>query len=248
MTRIAVVVSSAIRSGLAEAIAAEEAPRRDYFELRDRLGAELMSPPDKPGRLYAALRKVGGNALAMACAAWARRKDYDVIITDQEYTGLLLALLFKVTRTRRGHVMIAHYLTPAKKQVFFRVLKAQSHIDRTICYSTAQEKLARNVLGLRDDQVSLVLHPADHAFWKPAASESEREADDEMLRQVGLDLPAEAPVVCSAGLEFRDYPTLMKVVGAHGRAPPHLPPRGSLRTYGPGTYTGSGRVPQPRAI
>ena len=27
-----------------------------------------------------------------------------------------------------------------------------------------------------------------------------------------LDLPAEAPVVCSAGLEFRDYPTLVKAV------------------------------------
>src|SRR5205085_5917007 len=114
--------------------------------------------------------------------------------------------------TRRGHVMISHYLTPAKKQVFFRVLRAQSHIDRTICYSTAQEKLARNKLGLRDGQVSLVLHPADSAFWKPAASESEREADNEMLREVGLDLPSGAQVVCSAGLEFRDYPTLMNSV------------------------------------
>src|SRR5438105_3652251 len=195
MTRIVVLVSSPIKGGLAEAIAAGEAPRRDYFELRDMLGAELMSPPERLGRLYGALRKVGGNALAMACTAWARRKDYDVIITDQEYTGLLLALLFKVTRTRQGHVMISHYLTPAKKQVFFRVLKAQSHIDRTICYSTAQERLARNTLGLRDSQVSLVLHPADSAFWKPAASDSEREADNEMLRQVGLDLSSGAQVV-----------------------------------------------------
>ncbi len=225
MTRIAVLVSSPIRGGLAEAIAAGEAPRRDYFELRDMLGGELMSPPDKPGRLYTALRKVGGNAFAMAWTGWARRKEYDVIVADQEYTGLLLALIFKLTRTRRGHVMISHYLSPLKKQVFFRVLKAQSHIDRTICYSTAQEKLARTKLGLHDDQVSLVLHPADNAFWKPAASSSERETDNEMLRQVGLDLPDGTPVVCSAGLEFRDYPTLMKAVvgvggvGAHGRVP-----------------------------
>src|SRR5437868_567720 len=177
MTHYAVLVSSPPRSGLAEAIAAGEAPRRDYFDMRDMLGAELMLPPERPGRVHSVLHKVGGNALAMAWTAWSRRRDYDVIITDQEYAGLLLALLYKFTRTRRGHVMISHYLTPAKKQVFFRLLKVQSHIDRTICYSTAQEKLAHNTLGLRDSQVSLVLHPADSAFWKPAASDSEREAD-----------------------------------------------------------------------
>jgi glycosyltransferase involved in cell wall biosynthesis len=216
MTRFAVLVSSPPRVGLAEAIAAGEAPRRDYFDMRDMLGAELMMPPERPGRVFSTLRKVGGNALAMAWTAWSQRKSYDVIVTDQEYAGLLLALLFKVTRTRRGHVMISHYLTPAKKQVFFRLLKVQSHIDRTICYSTAQEKLARTRLGLRADQVALVLHPADSKFWRPAASDDEKRADEEMLRGVGLEIPADAPVVCSAGLEFRDYPTLM---GAASKLP-----------------------------
>ncbi len=210
MARFAVVVSSPIRAGLAEAIAASEAPKRDYFELRDRLEAELMAPPETPGTAYTRLRKVGGNALAMAWTAWSRRGSYDVVVTDQEYTGLLLAMLSKLTRTKRGHVMISHYLTPAKKQIFFRFFRAQSHIDRTICYSSAQEKLALNTLKLRRDEVSMVLHPADSAFWKPAASEAERESDARMLRGVGLDLPAETPLVCSAGLEFRDYPTLMK--------------------------------------
>ena len=210
MTRFAVVVSSPIRAGLADAIAAGDAPKRDYFELRDRLNAELMAPPETPGLAYSRLRKVGGNALAMAWTAWSRRGSYDVIVTDQEYTGLLLAMLSKLTRTKRGHVMISHYLTPAKKQVFFRLFRAQSHIDRTICYSSAQEKLALNTLKLRRDEVSMVLHPADSAFWKPAASTTEREADARMLREAGLDLPPETPLVCSAGLEFRDYPTLMQ--------------------------------------
>src|SRR5213593_4065625 len=105
MTRFAVLVSSPPRSGLVDAIAAGEAPRCDYFDLRDMLGAELMLPPERPGRVYSALRKLGGHSLAMAWTAWTRRRRYDVIITDQEHTGLLLALLFKVTRTRRGHLM-----------------------------------------------------------------------------------------------------------------------------------------------
>src|ERR1051325_3869432 len=98
MTRTAIIVSSPNKSRRAGASAGGDAPGRDYFELRDRRGAELMSPPEKPGRLYTALRKVGGNALAMAWTAWARRKEYDLVITDQEYTGLLLALFFKATR------------------------------------------------------------------------------------------------------------------------------------------------------
>lgn len=210
MTRTTVLVSTPIKPDLAASIQAGEAPRRDYFELRDMLGAELMSPPDKPGRFYSLLRKLGGNAGAMAVTAWLRRDSYDVILTDQETVGLALAMLFKLTRVRRGHVMITHYLTPFKKQIFYRWFRAQTHIDRTICYSTAQERLARKELGLRSDQVALVLHPADSEFWSPSASEEEREADRQLLKDAGIDLPDDAPVICSAGREFRDYPTLIE--------------------------------------
>ena len=42
----------------------------------------------------------------------------------------------------------------------------QTHIARTICYSTAQQALALGPLGLRSGQVSVVLHPADSAFFR----------------------------------------------------------------------------------
>src|SRR5205823_4067892 len=107
-----------------------------------------------------------------------------------------------------------------KKQVFFRNLRAQNQIDRTICYSTAQENVAREKLGLRPDQVSLVLHPADSHFWRPVQSYEEHKTDVEMLREALHALPPETPVICSAGLEFRDYPTLIEAAkhlehGAH---------------------------------
>jgi len=212
MTLTAILVSTPIRPNLAEAIAAGDAPRRDYFELRDMLEAELMSPASLTGRFCDLLRKLGGNAVATAWAAWTRRDEYDTILTDQEAAGLVLALLFKLTRTRRGHVMISHYLTPMKKQILFRLLRLQTHIDVTICYSSAQERIAREKLHLRPDQVSLVLHPADNRFWRPADSRQEAQADRELLHQAGVHLPEHAQVVCSAGLEFRDYPTLMEAV------------------------------------
>jgi glycosyltransferase involved in cell wall biosynthesis len=212
MADVIVLVSTPIKGNLAEAIASGEAPRRDYFELRDMLNADLISPPPLSGLLYSILRKLGGNALAMAGVAWAQRGDYEVILTDQEAAGLVLALLFKLTRTRRGHIMISHYLTPAKKQILYRLLRPQTHIDVTICYSSAQEHVARDKLHLKPDQVSLVLHPADSRFWRPAAGPEEAQDDRELLRQAGVYLPEHAQVVCSAGLEFRDYPTLIKAV------------------------------------
>jgi glycosyltransferase involved in cell wall biosynthesis len=220
MTRTAILVSSPVRKELAALIAAGEAPRRDYLELRNMLGGELLYPPEQAGPVYRLLHRVGGNALAMAWYAWTRRGSYDSILTDQEGTGLLLAMLFKVTRTRRGHVMISHYLTPSKKQIFYKYLRAQSHIDVTVCYSTAQEKVAREQLGLGPGEASMVLHPADGNFWRPASSSEETQADEALLREAGLDLPGGTPLVCSAGLEFRDYPTLIEAArqlkgGAH---------------------------------
>src|SRR5690242_8823820 len=115
MQRTAILISTPMKPGLAEAIAAGEAPRRDYLELQADLRAELLAPPGNPGLVYRVLRRAGGNSLAMGVKAWAKRADYDVIVTDQETVGIILALLYKLTRTRRGHVMITHYLTPAKK-------------------------------------------------------------------------------------------------------------------------------------
>ena len=212
--RTLVLVSTPLKPGLAAAIAAGEAPRRDYYELERMLDATLLAPPAQPGRLYRLAQRLGGHGLAMALHAWWRRGRYDVVLTDQEAVALPLALLFKFTATRRGHVAITHYLTPAKKRPFFRVLHVQTHIDRTICYSSAQEQVAREKLGLGPEQVALVLHPADSVFWRPAATPAESAQDAALLQEAGLAFPSGTPLVASAGLEYRDYPTLLAAVPA----------------------------------
>jgi glycosyltransferase involved in cell wall biosynthesis len=161
---------------------------------------------------------VGGDALAMAVVAWTRRSDFDLILSDQEGSGLLLAMMLKMTHSKMSHVMISHYLTPAKKQIAYRTFGAQSHIDCTVCYSTAQEKLGKERLGLTREQVRKILHPADSAFWRPASSHQETLEDDEILSKAGLILPLDARVICSAGLEFRDYPTLIKAAASLPRS------------------------------
>ncbi len=122
--------------------------------------------------------------------AFQRRRDYDVILTDGEHIGIPLALLLKVVRHPIPHVTIGHRLSASKKRPFFRWLRVQSHISRIALHSKRQYALAVDELGLSPDKLALLPYQADTDFWKPLPVAEER-------------------LICSAGLEFRDYPTLV---------------------------------------
>src|ERR1700682_1274164 len=142
-----------------EPIGAEELPRRDYLELRDRLAA-VMIQLDRPGRLSARLvwRALGRQA-AHAWEAYLRRSEYDVVHTLSEDVGLTLEVLFRITGTRRRHIMVAHHLSPLKKRLLVRVFGLAARIDRLIVYSSPQKRVAVERLGFPSDRVELVLHP-----------------------------------------------------------------------------------------
>ena len=168
-----------------EDVAAGTEPRRDWLELADALGAQLIEGGE-------AGRSGAIPGMSAAWRAFARRDEYDVIVTDSERTGLPLALLFKLTRTRRGHVMIAHWLRPMRKRLLLRLLGGKSAVDRVVVYGSSQERFALEDLGLPRAKVELVLHAADAEFWRPIG---------------------QAPSgICSAGLERRDYGTLIEAV------------------------------------
>jgi glycosyltransferase involved in cell wall biosynthesis len=136
---------------------------------------------------------VAGKAIAQAVLAFARRGSYDVILTDGEHIGIPLAMLLKLVGDRTAHVTIGHRISASKKRPFFRWLRVQSHISRIALHSRRQYELAIDELGLSSDKLALLPYQADTAFWTPQ------------------DVPEER-MICSAGLEFRDYPTLVKAV------------------------------------
>ena len=194
MSRIALLVSIPIEEGLQEDIACGRSPRKDYFALAEELNADIIQHERVISRLsHTASKTALGSSLAQAWYAFQRRHDYDLILTDSEHVGLLLASLFKLSRTRKAHVMIAHHLSPLKKAFFLRVLRVHSHIDKIICYGSAQRDIAINKLKIPSHKVELVLHPTDQNFWHPLPRQQDR-------------------IISSAGLELRDYPTLMKAV------------------------------------
>jgi glycosyltransferase involved in cell wall biosynthesis len=170
-------------------------PRRDFLALAHGLGADMLDRPAARSHwLGGMVAKLFGIAAAQAVVAFTKRARYDAILTDGEHIGIPLALLLKLVGSRTPHVTIGHRITASKKRGFFKWLRVQSHVSRIALHSQRQYDLAIDELGLTSDKLALIPYQADTQFWKPQAD------------------VAEERLICSAGLEFRDYPTLVQAV------------------------------------
>jgi glycosyltransferase involved in cell wall biosynthesis len=169
-------------------------PRKDYHVLADVLGADTIDRSRvQCSPVLRVLARWIGMAPAQAWLAFRARAKYDVILTDGEHIGIPLALLLKLSRSKVRHVTIGHRITAPKKRPFFRWMKVHSHIHRIALHSRRQHALATEMLGIPEDRLALVPYQVDTTFWRPEAIPEER-------------------LICSAGLEFRDYPTLLRAV------------------------------------
>jgi glycosyltransferase involved in cell wall biosynthesis len=198
--RVLVTVSGRIPDEVREQVRTGRRPRVDYLELADRLGADLLDHDAALasfGRLGSLLRRlIGGNGV-LAVATALRQHRYDVVLTDGEQIGLPLAVLTGrlPRRWRARHAMIVHIISVPKKEQLVRWLRLQRRIDRWIAYADAQVRHLRD-LGVPAAAIDLTPFMVDADFFAPA-----------------VDAPAtERPVISSAGLERRDYPTLLAAV------------------------------------
>jgi len=192
--RVLLVINATLDPARERQIAAGAYPRKDYYELRDALGAASLDLTALDERRWTRLvRRVVGPALAQALLAWSLSRDYDAVFADQESTGFALAALYKLSRRRPRLTMIGHLLSPRGKQALFRGLRLRETIDAVVVHSSLQARLAVGALGLRPAQVELVPYQADERFWAPR------------------DAPV-ARRICSAGLEYRDYDTMIRAV------------------------------------
>jgi len=171
-------------------------PRLDVFQLADALGADVIDyqnvdrarRPDV--KLAARTGKMAARSAALALLGFAERKRYDAFFTSGEDIGLPLAALLKTTASNCSHTMIAHTLHPKKKQIFFRVGRVASNIDRMLVYSTSEERLATTTLGVPASKVQRIAYYADENFFHPDGSTPEPD------------------LICAAGQLHRDYDTL----------------------------------------
>jgi glycosyltransferase involved in cell wall biosynthesis len=196
---VLLTVSGTIPDDLDEQVARGVRPRADYEVLREAFDADLLDRVralSLSGRLGGLLERVGGIGLLLAWVCFRQRSRYHVIVTDGEQVGLPLSALCRLFG-RRGarHMMIVHVLSVPKKARLMAALRLTAMIDRFIVYCTPQRDHLIDRLNARPDQVVLTPFMVDPDFFAPGAVE-----------------PHRRPMICSAGLERRDYQTLMRAV------------------------------------
>lgn len=192
--RRCLVISASPDPELPTRIAAGAAPRKDYLLLAAATDGTILYRDAVRSRVLSRLAsRLVGVSVGQAILAFLRRREYDSIFTDAENIGLPLALLFKLARVRRRHVMIAHLPSTRWKRWCFRLLRLHSHIDVIIVHASRQRWILEQLLGVPAAQIALLPYGVDTTFWRSAPA-------------------PERQLVCSAGLEFRDYPTLIEAV------------------------------------
>jgi len=178
-------------------IGRQREPRLDIFQLASELDAQVIdfqaveSSRDPVVKLVA---RTAGKSAAVALLGFRERSKFDAFFTTGEDIGLPLALLLKLSGARCSHTMIAHTLLPAKKQAFFKLAKVGSAVDRVLVYSTSEERLAVDVLGMPASAVQRIYYHADQEFFRP---------DGRAL---------EPDLICAAGQLLRDYDCLVDAV------------------------------------
>jgi len=197
------LIPSFVKTDIQSEVAADRHPAMDYYALASAINllhggtAEILdyASVDRETSLIVRLaRHLGGRDAALAMMAFHRRKEFSVIFSNGENVGIPLALLLGVLPRRVGHITIGHRLSTGKKQIFFRFFKAQRRIDRIFVYARSQYVWAVDRLHISPEKLSLIPFHADDRFYRP------------------LSTPANPDQICSAGLEWRDYPTLISAV------------------------------------
>jgi glycosyltransferase involved in cell wall biosynthesis len=167
--------------------------------LEDALSAEVLDERylfEKAPLLRRWLYKIIPVGLAQILEALFLHKKFDVILTQSERVGLPLALLMKYLRIKTPHALIVSRITsmdPKKsRQKKWMLKQAKSAISRFLIWSSEQRRIAIEELDVDPDKIILVKRGTDQKFWKP--------------------MPAETDMICSVGMEMRDYPTLVEAL------------------------------------
>ncbi len=217
--RTLLLIEANVDPALHAEIAADRYPRKDYFELARTLQADILDwAAIEESRVSRLLARFVGKSLAQAWLAFRQRQRYDVLYSDSERLGIPLALLLKLARAHTPHIMLTHYLSSPKKRFWFRRARIQSHTSAILCHSTEQRRLLVEDLRVPEQKIVLLPYQADQHFWRPMTAEEARRKLEEGQGAGKLPTPqaaastANAPIICSVGLEFRDYPTLVEAV------------------------------------
>jgi glycosyltransferase involved in cell wall biosynthesis len=209
MNDVLLTVSGNIDPNIEAQIAQAKRPVADYIAMAQAFDADIIDyqkARQDAGLFGKLLERIGGANLLLAWRCFRMRRKYRVLFTDGEQVGIPLALLLKFLGFghRARHLMIAHILSVPKKTIFFDWLGLAKYIDIFFVYATWQKKFIESRWKVPGERVVFTPFMVDAQFFSPDACVKGGTQTQLSTRKTA--------VICSAGLEFRDYPTLLAAV------------------------------------
>lgn len=201
--KVTMLVPSYRKVGIQDSVSCDAHPDMDYDALERSLVsnnkadvtfvdfAALDACRDLRVRL---VTKIAGRDAGLAALGFFHHSHgVDCIFSNSESISMPLSLMFRMSTAKRpGHVVICHRLSTGKKKLFFRALQVYKEMDRLFVYADIQRQHGIDVLGIPADKLTHIHFHADTDFYRP--DPKRRVLDNQ---------------ICAAGLEWRDYPTLI---------------------------------------
>ncbi len=193
--KVLLLIPSVAKTGVEGEVERNVHPTMDYYALQAATNGTIADYSTIEGcsHFLVALARRAGKDAALAAYGFIKRKEFDAIYSNGENVSIPLSAFLLFSFRRPVHVLIGHHLSPNKKKFFLKWL--QSKMDLTFVYAKTQEEYAATVLEIPREKLSLIPFHADARFYAP------------MERSGGT-----TEYICSAGLEWRDYPTLMEAI------------------------------------
>ena len=154
----------------------------DLFEQRYN-EAILDSVPRHP------LDRVVPGWARLAREVHRRSSEYDVVVSWSERVSLSLMTL-QYFAPGKPHIAFLYWFSRPSVRVPMRAFG--SSLQAIVTWSSAQRDYAIRHLGIPSEKIYLIKHYVDQLFFRP------REVEEDMI--------------CSAGAEMRDYPTLLEAL------------------------------------
>lgn len=130
---------------------------------------------------------------------------YDLILTHTEKVSFPLALILKWIHSSKPHIVVLSRITSVDskktKQKLWFLKKTKDSATRFLIWSSVQRKIAIEQFGVPAEKIKLLKRGIDQQFWSP--------------RKLKTDM------ICSVGMEARDYPTLVNAL-RHLNIPCHI--------------------------
>lgn len=186
--------------------AEDQIPRVSLLE--DAISAEVLDErylAEKTPYFRRAFYRFLPVSIAQLIESLIIMKHYDLILTHTEKVSFPLALILKWFRSSKPHIIVLSRITSVdskrSKQKIWFLKKTGSSVTRFLIWSSVQRRIAIERFGVPPEKIILLKRGIDQLFWKP--------------RKVETDM------ICSAGMEARDYPTLVNAL-RHLEVPCHI--------------------------